>query len=68
MGHAGQISSSDSISGAIDMHWRIVLTPFYAGRKSHMFQITLTLAEEINTAQVAQRVFSNLQINSREKS
>lgn len=68
MGHEMQVSSSDSISGTVAIHWRILLTPSYAGRKSHMSQITLTLAEELNTAQVAHRIFSNLQINGREKS
>lgn len=63
-----QGSNSDSISGTVAIHWTVVLTPSYASRKSHMSQITLTLAEEINSAQVAQRIFSNLQINGGEKS
>lgn len=68
MGHAVQVSNSESISGTVAVHWRIVLTPSYASRKSHISQITLTLDEEINIAQVVQRIFSNLQINGREKS
>lgn len=68
MGHAVQVSNSDSISWTVAIHWRILLTPSHAGRKTHMSQITLTSAEELNTAQVAHRIFPNLQINGREKS